>query len=105
MEPTPRAVQLAPHVQTILAEIRRYVEVGPPFKPDVVKRTFSIATSDLGEMVFLPSLVRTLAQRAPNIEIRTALKRPGELNTALQSSEIDFALEYFPDFESSDIFR
>lgn len=49
MQPTPRAMQLAPVVQSVLESIRERVLTAPNFVPDRAQRTFTIAMSDVGE--------------------------------------------------------
>jgi len=105
MEPTPRAMQLAPVVQSVLSEIREHVLTAPSFEPQNVQRTFRIAMSDVGEMVFLPRLLHRLTALAPGINVATVSTPPKELMSALQRSEIDLAIGYFPDLDGVDVFQ
>jgi len=105
MEPTPRAMQLAPVVQSVLSEIREHVLTAPSFEPANVQRTFRIAMSDVGEMVFLPRLLHRLTALAPGINVETVSTPPKELMSALQRSEVDLAIGYFPDLDGVDVFQ
>lgn len=105
MEPTPRARQLAPVIQSVLAEIRERVLTAPGFEPQRVQRTFRIAMSDVGEMVFLPRLLERLTSLAPGINVSTVSTPPNALMSALQRSEIDLAVGYFPDLDGVDVFQ
>lgn len=105
MEPTPRATQLAPVIQSVLAQIRESVLRSPGFDPAQVQRTFTIAMSDVGEMVFLPRLLHRLATLAPGLNITTVSTHPKALMSALQRSEVDLAVGYFPDLDGVDVFQ
>src|SRR5262245_30269735 len=56
MQPTARALQLAPVVQAMLAGVRDHVLAAPEFDPGLAVRRFTIAMSDIGEMALLPRL-------------------------------------------------
>ncbi|WP_175717874.1 LysR family transcriptional regulator [Burkholderia anthina] len=105
MEPTSRAIELVPVVQSVLAEIREHVLTAPGFDARTAKRTFTVAMSDVGEMVFLPKLLKRIAEEAPLVDIRTVSTAPKDLMAALQRSEIDLAVGYFPDLQGSDVFQ
>ena len=68
MSPTPRTL-------TIYREVRRGLDLLDSalsplgFDPEKSDRNFRLAMSDIGEMVFLPPLLRRLQQLAPRIRI------------------------------------
>ena len=95
MRPTPRALALQAPVQTILETIDAFA--GEEFEPRTTRRTFSIALSDIGELVFLPSLLRRLHQQAPAADMRCVAYSPTRLVAAMESGEVDLAIGYFPD--------
>jgi DNA-binding transcriptional LysR family regulator len=105
MQPTPRAMQLAPVVQSVLDDVRRRVLSAPIFEPGKAQRTFTIAMSDVGEMVALPALLQRLVSLAPGINLSTVSLPPSALLPALQRSEVDLALGYFPDLDGVDVFQ
>ena len=105
MQPTPRATQLAPVIQSVLADIRERVLTAPSFEPEKVQRTFTIAMSDVGEMVFLPKLLQRLTSLAPGVNVTTVSTSPKALMSALQRSEVDLAIGYFPDLDGVDVFQ
>ncbi|WP_321847133.1 LysR family transcriptional regulator [Paraburkholderia bannensis] len=105
IEPTPRALELAPVVQSILREVREHVLTAPAFEAQTAQRTFTIAMSDVGEMVFLPRILRRVAEDAPFVDVRTVSSDPKDLMTALQRSEVDLAIGYFPDLSGVDVFQ
>lgn len=105
MQPSPRAVQLAPVVQAVLANVREHMLVAPPFDPAQARRTFTIVLSDVGEMAFLPQLLARLMKEAPLIDIRTVSPSHRDLMDLLERSKVDLAIGFFPDLGGSDVFQ
>jgi DNA-binding transcriptional LysR family regulator len=105
MQPSARAVQLAPIVQSLLASVRESVLTTPAFEPQIARRTFTIAMSDVGEMVFLPKLLSQITREAPFVNITTVSMSPREMVEAMQRGQVDLTLGYFPDLKGSDVFQ
>ena len=92
-------------VQSVLADIRERVLTAPNFVPDKDQRTFTIATSDVGEMVALPRMLQRVTSLAPSVNVKTMSLSPRQLLSALQRSEVDLANGYFPDLDGVDVFQ
>jgi DNA-binding transcriptional LysR family regulator len=105
MQPSPRAVQLAPIVQSVLSSVRENLLSAPQFDPAQARRTFTIAMSDVGEMAFLPRLLARLAKDAPLIDIRTISAPHRELMDLLERGQVDLVIGFFPDLGGSDVFQ
>ena len=75
MDPTPRALALVPAAREALNRIERGLLDTPHFDPANATGTFSIALSDVGEIVFLPRLLQALATTAPNANLRSVSAR------------------------------
>lgn len=105
MQPTPRAMQLAPVVHSVLDDIQKRVLTTPIFEPESAQRTFAVAMSDIGEMVALPKLLQRLTSLAPGVNLTTVSLAPSELMPALQRSAVDLAIGYFPDLDGVDVFQ
>jgi DNA-binding transcriptional LysR family regulator len=105
MQPSPRAVQLAPVVQAVLANVREHMLTAPLFDPARARRTFTIVMSDIGEMAFLPRLLARLMKDAPHIDIRTISPSHRDLMDLLERSKVDLAIGFFPDLSGSDVFQ
>jgi DNA-binding transcriptional LysR family regulator len=105
MEPTPRTIELTPTVQSILAEVHERILTAPRFDAATAHRTFTLAMSDVGEMVFLPKILKGIAERAPFVNVRIVSTDPKDLMVELQRSEIDLAIGYFPDLQGNDVFQ
>ncbi|MFM0075903.1 LysR family transcriptional regulator [Paraburkholderia sediminicola] len=105
MQPSPRAVQLAPVVQAVLANVREHVLTAPIFDPAQACRTFTIVMSDVGEMAFLPRLLARIMREAPLVDIQTISPSHRDLMSLLERSKVDLLMGYFPDLRGSDIFQ
>lgn len=105
MQPSARAVDIAPVIQDMLAGIRERILVTPQFDPGSSKRTFTIAMSDIGELTFLPRLLRHLAGVAPRVSVKTVSLSPRELGEGLQRGEVDLAMGHLPDLSGTDIYQ
>ncbi|MCZ7653246.1 MAG: LysR family transcriptional regulator [Rhodocyclaceae bacterium] len=66
---------------------------------------FTLAMSDVGEMVFLPKILISLQQLAPHAVVRSVSLPPARLEQAMESGEVDLAIGFFPDLKSSAFFQ
>ncbi|WP_186192128.1 LysR family transcriptional regulator [Burkholderia gladioli] len=105
MEPTPRALALVPAARDALAQIRRGLVAPHDFDPATDTSTFSIALSDVGEIVFLPRLLQELARRAPRANLRSVSLPHAEIERGLEAGSVDLAVGYFPDLGGSNFFQ
>ncbi len=92
MEPTALATALAPPVQEALNAIERSLTSSIGFDPSTSARTFRLLTSDVGERVILPKLMRALKTAAPDIRIEAIRQPQAEYAQALRSGDIDLAI-------------
>jgi DNA-binding transcriptional LysR family regulator len=67
------------------------------FNPRTTEHAFTFAMSDLGEMVFLPKILRRIRQLAPRAGVRSVAASAAQIERGLESGEIDLAVGYFPD--------
>jgi DNA-binding transcriptional LysR family regulator len=105
MEPTPRAQALITPARDVLARVDRDVLSGMAFNPATANATVAIALSDVGEMVFLPRILETLQQLAPQASVRSVSLPPSQLREGMEKGEVDLAVGYFPDLEKSNFFQ
>jgi DNA-binding transcriptional LysR family regulator len=101
MLPTPRALELAKPLQQALALVRAASLKRSDFDPKLSKRTFRFHMTDVGEMVFLPALVKRLDEMAASVRIETTQLTSDEVGAQLESGEIDFAAGYLPTLSRS----
>lgn len=97
MKPTPRALELADPVARVLRAVALEILQRPVFEPATAKRTFTIVTPDIGEVVFLPKILAYAERHAPHIMFRSiTIPSPGA-SEALAEGVADLAIGYFPD--------
>jgi DNA-binding transcriptional LysR family regulator len=96
MEPTPKALAMAPAVQAILEQMRTLRSEHKPFDPATTARTFNFCVVDAGLIKLLPPLVRLLEQEAPRVQLRAMQLDAQHLDSWLESGTVDFAMGSFP---------
>lgn len=105
MQPTPRALQLAPVVNEVVATINQRILQPARFDPAQAARRFAILTPDIGEVAFLPRVLRRLRQEAPHVQLQ-AITRPRKAAAqALEAGEADLAVGFFPDLHKAGFFQ
>jgi DNA-binding transcriptional LysR family regulator len=67
--PTSRAIALRPEIRAILERIEG-VLTPTTFDPAVAARDFVLASSDLGQMLVLPSLIAHISREAPSCRVK-----------------------------------
>src|SRR5664279_82958 len=97
MAPTAKADRLAEAVRHALHLLDVAIQEGEHFDARVAQRTFRLHMTDIGETVFLPRLMHTLAARAPGLRIETAQLDEKDVGPALETGRIDLAVGFFPD--------
>ncbi|ODP35681.1 LysR family transcriptional regulator [Pandoraea sp. ISTKB] len=100
MLPTDLAASLAPPVTEGLGLIRGAVEAPQDFVPAKAQRTFRLYLSDIGQLIFIPKLMATLAVEAPGVRIVTVDTTPREAQNAMAMGDIDLTLGLFTRFSS-----
>ncbi|HEY9100640.1 LysR family transcriptional regulator [Chitinimonas sp.] len=96
MEPTARALELAPHVRGGLERIDAALR-SASFEPAQSMRTFRIAASDYACSVVLPQLVAQVARSAPQIDIRVFPFSRLDTIRQLDDGRIDIVIGWFND--------
>src|SRR6266567_3629646 len=100
MLPTPLAEEIGPVVSGALGQIRLGLQRRREFDPREVARTYTIIMTDIGEIVFLPALLRHLKEAAPGISLRIVQLSTAETPRALQSGAVDLAIGFMPDLKT-----
>ena len=105
MEPTPLALQLAPSVHRVVETISTEILKQSTFEPATAERSFTILTPDIGEVAFIPGVMRRLREEAPQVRLRaTAMPRKAAAQ-ALESGSADLAVGFFPDLQKAGFFQ
>lgn len=94
MEPTPLAQLLGPPVRDGLAKLRAGLNQPFEFDPARSDRNFQLLMSDMGEVIYLPRLMRRVVEVAPQVSIRALQLPRGQYRNALESGEVDLAIGF-----------
>ena len=96
MSPTPRATQLAATVRQVLDLVRDRLDPAPRFDPAGTERTFTLAMSDIGMVVFVPKLIERLKKLAPKARLRMMRLESHGLREGFEEGQTDLAIGSFP---------
>jgi DNA-binding transcriptional LysR family regulator len=105
MQPTPQALVLAKPIQQALGLIRNDVLQRTELDLLTTTRRFTIAMTDVAEMVFLPRLLRLLKEEAPLANLKTVIMSSAELEIALEAGSVDLAIGLFPDLKRASFYQ
>jgi DNA-binding transcriptional LysR family regulator len=105
MEPTPRALQIAPAVQRVVQEIQSEILQEAGFDPATAERSFTILTPDIGEVAFIPGVLKRLRREAPQVRLQTLARPRMAAAEALESGEADLAVGFLPDLHKAGYFQ
>lgn len=96
MQPTPVAFELAEIVGHALDTVRRALRYAERFDPTTSTRTFRLSLSDAGEMAYLPAICAAVQRHAPRVKLVVEPLPVEEIEDALRSSRLDFAIGNLP---------
>lgn len=97
MKATARMSALAQPLRDALARMDDTFATESEFHARTTQRTFTFAMSDLGEMVFMPQILRRMRKLAPRAAVRSVAASASQIERGLETGEIDLAVGYFPD--------
>jgi len=100
MIPTPLAGTLAGPIAEALDAIHHTLNARTTFDPASSTRAFTVAMTDIGEIYFLPSLMKRLAKIAPGVTISTVRNHGDSLPGEMESGRVDLALGFLPDLKT-----
>ena len=100
MQPTPFADQLAESIGYALSMIHGAVNARDSFDPATSQRSFTIGMTDIGEIYFLPILMKQLQKIAPGISISTVRNTAINLKDAMEAGQIDLAIGLLPQLKA-----
>ncbi|WP_322040153.1 LysR family transcriptional regulator [Burkholderia diffusa] len=92
MEPTQKASQLGATITEVMTALRERVLSQASFDPATARRMFVICMTDMGELVFLPPLVRRLREVAPYCSVRSVQVPLEDIEATLAAGDADLAL-------------
>ena len=97
MQPTPVALELAVIVGHALDTVRQALRYAEHFDPATSTRTYRLSLSDAGEMAYLPAICAKLHDAAPHVKLIVEPLPVEEIEEALRSSQLDFAIGNLPE--------
>jgi DNA-binding transcriptional LysR family regulator len=97
MQPTVRMRALIEPLREALSGVDSTFSSEQEFNPKTTEQTFTFAMSDVGEMVFMPKILRRIRQLAPRASVRSVAASAAQIERGLETGEIDLAVGYFPD--------
>ncbi len=100
MIPTAFAERLVSPIGNALALIHGGINQQETFDPAKRNRSITIGMTDIGEIVFLPSLVKRLAQEAPGITLNTVRNTAVNLRDDMESGKVDLAIGLLPQLKA-----
>lgn len=92
LHPTRLAQRIAPLVADQLRELERALCHDESFDPETSSVHWRLSLSDLGEMMFLPTLAHRLRRLSPASRLTNEAVDAGRVSAALEAREIDLAL-------------
>ncbi|MEJ8824444.1 LysR family transcriptional regulator [Variovorax humicola] len=96
MEPTPFAEQLAEPTARALQVIHAALNQRATFDPATSKRAFTVGMTDIGEIYFLPKLMKELARVAPGVSLSTVRNTSVNLQDEMEAGHVDLAMGLLP---------
>ena len=93
--PTKRADRLFASVQDMLNIFEEQIAQPVSFDPSRQSHTFSIAISDMAEVIFLPAIIQGLRMEAPRCDLRVSRLQTRRVAEALDSGQAELAIGIF----------
>jgi DNA-binding transcriptional LysR family regulator len=97
MKPTVRTRALVEPLREAMSRVSTTFTSDAQFNPLTTERIFTFAMSDVGEMVFMPKILRRVHQAAPRAQVRSVAASAAQIERGLETGDIDLAVGYFPD--------
>jgi DNA-binding transcriptional LysR family regulator len=100
MVPTPLAEQLAESIGYALAMIHSGLNQQTQFDPSAARQSLTIGMTDIGEIVFLPTLIDRLRREAPGVTLSTVRNSTANLKDEMESGKVDLAIGLLPQLKA-----
>ena len=96
MQPTPFALQLAEPLSAAMALIHDAVNASNAFDAATSTRRFTLGMTDIGEIYFLPALMKKLQLLAPSVTLSTVRNTAINLKDSIEAGQVDLAVGLLP---------
>lgn len=97
LEPTRRALELQPKIETLLDLVGDALGIGQSFDPARSSRVFSISAPEFVSVVAATSLLNRIAQSAPSVGLAFQHMSRAEAFEQLRRGQLDVAIARFDD--------
>jgi DNA-binding transcriptional LysR family regulator len=105
MAPTLRAVQMLGPVREAIEIIKKEVLNAAEFTPSTAEEVFTVAMSDVSQMVLLPPILKVLGREAPGTSIRAVTPSRELTERGLEQGDINVAIGYYPDLKGNNFYQ
>jgi DNA-binding transcriptional LysR family regulator len=92
MEPTPKALLLQEAVVDVMGTVRQRILSESRFEPSSAKREFILCVTDMGELVFVPTVLKLIRKLAPHCTVRSMRVPAEQIEGLLSKGEADLAI-------------
>lgn len=96
MQPTSKALEIAPGIIAALQQIRQTLETSQVFDCVSSGRCFTLGSSDYTSYVVIPHLLKFCQNQAPGLDLRLIGYEKDSVGELLEQGVIDVALGVFP---------
>ena len=100
MEPTPFAEQLAEPMARALQVIHGALNEKASFDPATSNRSFTVGMTDIGEIYFLPKLMKALLRVAPGVSLSTVRNTAVNLQDEMEAGHVNLAIGLLPQLKA-----
>jgi DNA-binding transcriptional LysR family regulator len=101
MQPTPHAEQIAEPIANAIDNVVQALNQEERFDFRTSKRQFVIAMTDVGEIHFMPTLIKRCSEIASNIQISSVRVNAVNWREGIETGQIDLAIGAFADVKES----
>jgi len=100
MVPTPFALHLAEPVAPAMGTLHGALNRPTRFDPASSTRSFTLATTDVGEVSFVPILMQALLAVAPGVSVNMVRNSANHLRETMEAGEVDLAVGLLPQLKA-----
>lgn len=103
IEPTPRALVLIPAAGLILSRVEQDLFSELSFDPFKYKDSFTLGLTEIGELLYLPLIIKNLKRLAPQATVRSVSVPRREISQELRNGKVDLVIGAYPGLHDKNI--
>jgi DNA-binding transcriptional LysR family regulator len=105
VEPTPRALALVSAARVILSHVREELFSELSFDPFKYKDSFNLGLTEIGELLYLPSILERMKRLAPQATVRSVSVRRDEIGHELRSGRVDLVIGNYRELPDKNVYK